>query len=177
MDVYAKLHGSYGQNSSSLASARRASRSPSVTGRSGPTHRDDIVIELWERIDKLALGSPLVPARGDSKIASSRLNAETISLIIEPLKDRLKKTATPERARKIESQTLDQLAAHSQNRLKDLLIKFPDFVTRKRVYYKDELTYELEDASSGEVRRGSRASSNARNTHNHASSLKKTASM
>lgn len=132
------------RDSGSLARTLRDPRDPQMAN-GFPPDRDDNdanIIHLWERVDRLSnrltRTSPHVQSIIDSSHAPPRLSLEEISRVIEPLKARFQKTASPDSALFIQSIDEDQLAAHSRNRLKTLQSSFPDFTTRKRVYFKDE---------------------------------------
>lgn len=130
-------------DSGPLGSTLRAPRIQQTTRELHPPQDDDDdenILHLWERINRLsnrlARTSPCLQSNIDPGDAPPRLSPAEITRVIEPLKARLQKTATS--IYFIQSMDKKQLAEYSQESLKRLLASFPNFTTRKRVYFKGE---------------------------------------
>jgi hypothetical protein len=130
-------------DSGPLGSTLQASRIQQTTCESHPPQDDDDdenILHLWERVyrlsNRLTQTSPRLQSSIDFSDAPPTLSPAEITRVIEPLKARFQKTATPFHF--IQSMDEKQLAAYSQESLKRLLASFPTFTTRKRVYFRDE---------------------------------------
>jgi hypothetical protein len=130
-------------DSGPLGSTLQASRIQQTTYESHPPQDDDDdenILHLWERVNRLSnrltQTSPRLQSSIDFSDAPPRLSPAEITRVIEPLKARFQKTATPFHF--IQSMDEKQLAAYSQESLKRLLASFPTFTTRKRVYFRGE---------------------------------------